>query len=160
MTDPERGCGFSRIPRPRRGTRNAFLHPHPWRASLRRRHSEVPSAPSRTSALKVTRKAFPPPLWGRPLGPCLGSAGGSREAAKRGLGAEASCWRFTAKARSSQQGASAPRPRFDPRRLLFWLILCVNLAPFGADPLSRALGGNSKYPIDRGTIVPWYVNTK
>ncbi len=40
-----------------------------------------------------------------------------REAAKRGLGAAASCWQFSAKARSSQQGASAPRPRFAPPRV-------------------------------------------
>ena len=39
-----------------------------------------------------------------------------REAAKRGLGAAASCWQCSAKARSSQQGASAPRPRFAPPR--------------------------------------------
>ena len=40
-----------------------------------------------------------------------------REAAKRGLGAVASCWQCSAKARSSQQGASAPRPRFAPPRV-------------------------------------------
>jgi hypothetical protein len=39
-----------------------------------------------------------------------------REAAKRGLGAAASCWQCSAKAGSSQQGASAPRPRFAPPR--------------------------------------------
>jgi hypothetical protein len=39
-----------------------------------------------------------------------------REGAKRGLGASASCWQFSAKARASQQGASAPRPRFAPQR--------------------------------------------
>jgi uracil phosphoribosyltransferase len=42
-----------------------------------------------------------------------------RKAAKRGLGASASCWQFSAKARSSQQGASAPRPRFAPPRVSY-----------------------------------------
>ena len=59
-------------------------------------------------------------IWAVPCGRASVPAGGltrRREAAKRGLGAVASCWQFTAKARSSQQGASAPRPRFAPFRV-------------------------------------------
>ncbi len=51
-------------------------------------------------------------------GPCGKKKGAERDlrrtakGAKRGLGAPASCWRFSAKTNTSQQGASAPRPRF------------------------------------------------
>ncbi len=40
-----------------------------------------------------------------------------REAAKRGLGAPASCWQCSAKTNTSQQGASAPSPRFATPRV-------------------------------------------
>jgi hypothetical protein len=85
----------------------ACKHPHPHAATLRRPPKPQPPLEASVGgglAEAATGPSVPPPL--------SDVFTQRREAAKRGLGASASCWQCSAKARSSQQGASAPRPHF------------------------------------------------